>query len=204
LQKEDLVSDHDNFCAIEQTGCNTTIFYPHDHLDWDESSAFVSRDLKAPVFSFHIHDGDFWMYILYFDGEVVDRFNPIPDYWNDNFNTISEEEIDSWKGHAELLTTYIPGLGIKQIENYLIRWDLEEDDSQKAYEDDKYAREDWQLVDFMRKLGLHYPLEDFRHPTGQSYRLWTKNFSLQGEKDSSASASKAGESPFKKPWWKFW
>jgi hypothetical protein len=80
----------------------------------------------VPVFSFHIHDGDFWMYILYFDGEVVDRFNPIPDYWNDNVSTITEEEIDSWKGHAEVLTDYIPGLGIKQIENYLIRWDLKQ------------------------------------------------------------------------------
>ena len=34
-------------------------------------------------------------------------------------------------------------------------WDLEEDDPGKAYEDDEFASGDcWQLVDFMRKLGL--------------------------------------------------
>jgi len=60
-------------------------------LEWDESSAFLSRELQAPVFSFHIHDGDLWMYILHVNGLAVDQFNPVPDYWDDQ---ISSEEID--------------------------------------------------------------------------------------------------------------
>ncbi len=50
--------ENDNFCAIEEANGNTTIFYPHGYLEWDQSSAFLSRKLQAPVFSFHIHDGD--------------------------------------------------------------------------------------------------------------------------------------------------
>ena len=98
LEKDnDLVTNDDNCCVIEEANGNTTIFNPYGYLEWDKSSEFISRELKTPVFSCHIHDGDLWMYVLYHNGEIVDQFNPIPDYWDDN---ISIEETKSWSGNA--------------------------------------------------------------------------------------------------------
>ena len=192
--------EHDNFCAIEETNGNTTIIYPHGYLEWDQSSAFLSRELQTPVFSFHIHDGDLWMYILYVNGEAVDQFNPIPDYWDED---ISSDEMERWKGNASVLAHHIPALDQATIEKYLTRWDLEAEAS-KAYEEDEYVNEDWQLVDFMKKIGLSYPLEDFEHPRGRFYTLWTKQIRLQPSTKSASSLPPIQKSDPQKPWWKFW
>jgi hypothetical protein len=168
-----LESDNENACVIAKENGNTTILYPDGYVEWDESSEFITKELNAAVFSFHIHDGDFWMYLLFYKGEVADQFNPIPDYWDDE---LSDEEIDSWKGSAETITKLIPSININDIENYLVRWDLENDDIQKAYSTDEYEQEDWQLIDFMRKLALPYPLDDSGNPKGPVYKLWTKQF----------------------------
>lgn len=199
LVEESLDIEHDNFCSVESSNGNTTIHYPHGFLEWDECSAFLSKELNTPVFSFHIHDGDLWMYILYVNGEDADQFNPIPDYWDEN---ISEEEMDSWKGDATTLAQYIPGLDIKKIERYLVRWDID-GEPEKAYEDDEFPNEDWQLVDFMKKIGLKYPREDHHHPSGQSYKLWTRQLRLQPENTNKISAPPEKKAA-PKPWWKFW
>lgn len=187
FQKENLRNEHDNFCVIKEANGNTTILYPSGYLEWDKSSEFISKELKAPVFSFHVHDGDLWMYILYSDGAVVDQFNPIPDYWDEN---VSQEEIDNWKGCATIIAKYIPNVKPVSIEKYLVRWDLDEE-GQKAYEDDVFTNEDWQLIDFMNKIGLTYPLDDNYNPLGVIYRLWTREL----KSDSKHVPSKK--------WWKF-
>jgi hypothetical protein len=148
-------------CAIAEENGNTTVFYPDSYLKWDDSSEFISKKLKATVFSFHIHDGDLWMYILYHNGKIIDKFNPIPDYWDDS---LSDEEIDSWRGSAQTIADCIPSIKTSDIDRYLVRWDLEEDDIPKAYPTDEFAQEDWQLVDFMKKLKLPYPLDDAGNP----------------------------------------
>lgn len=131
--------------------------------------------IGAPVFSFHIHDGDLLMYVLYVNGEVVDQFNPIPDYWDEH---VSDEEIESWKGDASIVSRYISTLSPTQIEKYLTRWNLDADETNKAYEDDEFVNEDWQLLDFMRKCGLPYPFDEDGNPKGQSYKLWTDELQL--------------------------
>ncbi len=167
------VEDSNN-CVIEQDGENTTIFYPDDYLEWDASSEFISRDLQTPVFSLHIHDGDLWMYVLYYGGQIIDQFNPIPDYWDDS---IADEEIDSWKGNADMIARYVQGLQAADIQNYLVRWNLEAE-ATKAYPSDEYGQEDWQLLDFMKKLGLPYPDYNEYQGKGQTYKLWTKQLPL--------------------------
>lgn len=189
LQKENLSSDHKNFCVIQETNGNTTVVYPDHYLEWDKSSAFLSKELNAPVFSLHIHDGDLWMYVLYVNGHIIDQFNPIPEYWDDS---ISQEEIDSWKGNASLIAQHIPNVTPQSIQNYLIRWEIDMD-GQKAYEDDQYMNEDWQLLDFMRKVGLPYPLDGHGNPLGTVYNLWTKEIKQPAVQ----------QTPPKK-WWKFW
>jgi len=196
LEVENLTTHDKNCCVIEESNANTTIFY----LEWDKSSEFISRELSAPVFSFHIHDGDLWMYVLYVNGQVVDQFNPIPDYWADN---LTDEEIASWKGDASIVTKHIPGLGTTKIDKYLTRWDLDAEENSKAYEDDEFENEDWQLLDFMKKCGLPYPLDDAGNAKGQTYKLWTDELQLTNSaEENSMHGTKTNEQV--RPWWKFW
>jgi hypothetical protein len=74
LQPENNTKDG---CAVIEENNNTTVLYPTAYVEWDNSSEFISKKLKATVFSFHIHDGDLWMYVLYHNGKIVDKFNPI-------------------------------------------------------------------------------------------------------------------------------
>lgn len=199
LQEANLTTSDTNCCVIEESNSNTTIFYPFGYLEWDQSSEFISRDLNAPVFSFHIHDGDLWMYVLYVNGQIVDQFNPIPDYWDNN---MSQAEIQSWKGDALVVAKYL-GLVPSKIDKYLTRWDLDAEGNQKAYNDDEFANEDWQLLDFMKRCGLPYPIDDAGNAKGQIYKLWTKKLSLS---TTSSVTSKGQAEVFEhsKPWWKFW
>jgi hypothetical protein len=199
LEKDMLSMENDNCCVIAESNGNTTIFNPNAYLEWDNSSEFISRDLFAPVFSFHIHDGDLWMYILYVNGEAVDQFNPIPDYWDDD---ISEDEILNWSGNPTIIEQYAPFINLADIDRYLVRWDLDAEHPPKAYPDDKYSQEDWQLLDFMNKLKLPYPLDDNGLPLSQTYKLWTKELPLKSTVPQVTDITNKGKSD--KPWWKIW
>jgi hypothetical protein len=196
-QENNIDSDTDNCCIIDEQNGNISIFYPNGYLEWDDSSAFISKELNATVFSFHIHDGDFWMYVLYNNGQGVDQFNPVPDYWDDN---ISNEEIASWKGNADIVVQHIKGIKKSDIDKYLVKWDLEKEDTEKAYTTDEFGQEDWQLIDFMSKLNLPYPLDDNGNPKGTTFKLWTKQLKLETVKISNTKT----ETKSVKPWWKFW
>lgn len=62
---------------------HVTVMYPDYFLMLDEASRDLSVSLQKPVFALHVHDGDLWMYSLYANGQEVDRFNPLPDYWEE-------------------------------------------------------------------------------------------------------------------------
>ena len=146
-----------------------TVLYPWEFVDWDDASAFLSGTLGSSVFSLHIHDEDLWMYVLYSAGEEVDRFNPIPDYWSEE---LSEEECAQWSGDASEVTSVWPGVEDEEIRNYLVRWDLDDEGPGKAYPDDRHHYLDcFQVTDFMRRLGLAYPLDERGKAIGRSYRF---------------------------------
>jgi hypothetical protein len=149
-----------------------TVLYPGEFFGWDEASSFLSVSLGAPVFSFHIHDGDLWMYALFVNGEAVDHFNPIPDYW---WEEVSPEERSEWMGDADVIADVWKGIDATSIEKYLVTWDLDEDEPGKAYESDQFPYNDsWQLTDFMEKLGLSYPIDDTGEIHGDWYRFEVK------------------------------
>jgi hypothetical protein len=51
-----------------------------------------------------------------------------------------------------------------------VTWDLDDDSPGKAYEPDEHPIGDcWQLVDFMAKLGLVYPVDYRRQAIGETY-----------------------------------
>lgn len=192
-QSNDISLNSDNCCTVQEETKNTSVLYPNGYLEWDDSSQFISKDLNALVFSFHIHDGDLWMYVLYNKGIIIDQFNPIPDYWEDN---VSEEEIYSWSGDATIVANHIPYIDENDINKYLVRWDLDIEEQTKAYTTDEYPQEDWQLIDFMRKLRLPIPIGDDGIPIGTNYRMWTKELKLTG--------TLVAPSGVAKPWWKLW
>jgi hypothetical protein len=172
---EETLSTNDEGCLVVSEGvAGVTVLYPGDFLDWDGASQYLSQRLSKPVFSFHIHDGDLWMYVLYDNGDIVDQFNPMPDYWQE----LDEEERRSWQGNASEVARRISGLAPEKVAKYLVRWGDDVFASQvrtKAYPSDEfYYGDDWQLVDFMNKLGLDYPVDDRGEAHGTTYRFLCK------------------------------
>jgi hypothetical protein len=158
---QEALTTQDNNCLVISDGViGVTVLYPGEFYEWDEASSFLSKETGKPVFSFHIHDGDLWMYVLFENGLVVDQFNPIPDYWQE----VDAKERQRWRGNATEVAMRVPALSKESIAKYLIAWDddiLESDERKKAYPDDEFFYgDDWQLVDFMKRLGLNYPVDD--------------------------------------------
>jgi hypothetical protein len=178
-----------------------TVLYPEDFLDWDQASEHLSAALSKPVFSFHIHNGDLWMYVLFHEGQPVDRFNPVPAYWEEH---LPQEELDLWRGNAELVSQLVPSVAAEAIAKYLITWDLEDMTTSKAYPEDEFPINDcWQVSDFMKKLGLDYPIADDGSVLGETFYLGKKKRErATGTPALPPSRHAAGTS--KKPWWKFW
>ncbi|PLB19750.1 MAG: hypothetical protein TRG1_1530 [Flavobacteriaceae bacterium FS1-H7996/R] len=189
--KEDLDNDNENFCVLNEKNGNVTVFYPSGFNESGDMSKYISEKLNCPVFFFHIHDGDLWLYFLYNKGNLVDQFNPIPDYWDDS---LSETEIDEQKGNPQIVTRLVPNVKEQDIVNYYVRWDLDAEPF-KAYPQDEFTNKDWQVVDFMNKIGLEYPISDRGTALGTVYKFWIPEPSEKNkEKESSTS----------KKWWEFW
>lgn len=129
-----------------------TFVYPQDFFEWDAAAEHLSRDLHTAVFSFHIHDGDLWMFLLFVDGEEVAKFNPIPNYWEE----LTPEEKAKWLPKPEQITLHIPQVQPERIAPYLREWPLD-GLTGKANPEDEFEYIDWQVVDFMRQLGFQYP-----------------------------------------------
>lgn len=195
-----------NIGVMQSSKMTTTVLYPDGFADWDDLSKFLSLELKTPVFSFHIHDGDLWMLVAFIDGKEAAWFNPIPDYWEE----VNDEERSRWAGNAQLVASLVPNLAAGSIERYFVPWT--EDvlaAEQKSYNDDEFPiGVDWQLTDFMRRLGFVYPLDDSGNPTGETFYLKIRR---QRPPSSDTNIPKPRpESPTTqpksqdKPWWKIW
>jgi len=162
-------SDEPNTLVLFQDGSKCSVLYPWEFLEWDEASRYLSSKLGAPVFSFHIHDEDLWMFVLFDKGEPVAQFNPLPEYWDDG---ISDDEKASWSGDAAIIASHVPGVTADAIRPYLRHWDLDEEDPGKAFADDQFRFHDcWQMCDFLRRLGLTYPLDENGHVLGETYEF---------------------------------
>jgi hypothetical protein len=188
-------TDHPNTGVITWDGPNTTVMYPNGYCKWDDVSKDISEKLGKPVFSLHIHDGDLWMFVLFRDGREIGWFNPVPEYWQE----LQPEEKKKWRGDASLIAQLIPTVSAEAIGKYFAEWDLEHENPRKAYPDDRFTTGDcWQMSDFMKKIGLEYPMGDDGSIRGEIFRFWTRQFRLQ-QPQGRPQAPKA-----KKPWGKLW
>jgi hypothetical protein len=136
---------------LTESSSGITLIYPDHFLEWDEVSAFLSLKLRKPVFSFHIHDGDFWMFILYVNGAESLKFNPIPDY----FEELQPYERAQWLPTGEQVVQFVPNIRPERLAPYLIEWT---DDGLEgtAHPEDSSGFVDWQVTDFMRELGFAF------------------------------------------------
>jgi hypothetical protein len=155
----------DEEARILETSSGVTVVYPNVFCEWDDLSKKLSLDLKKPTFSFHIHDGDLWMFVLFVDGEQAVKFNPIPDYWGG----VDPEEHASWLPSAQEVAKYVPNANSEALVPYLVEWPLDGLPG-KAHDDDEFEFIDWQVVDFMQRLGFQYPDPG----QGTSYRFKVK------------------------------
>lgn len=163
--------EDENTLVLAEGVAGSSVLYPWGFFEWDELSKRLSEVLKAPVFSFHIHDGDFWMYQLFKEGALVDQFNPIPEYWDDS---ISKEERLAWEGNADRVAAAVPGVEGESIRPYLRHWDLK-DEGAKAFPDDEFPSNDaWQLCDFLKRLGFVYPVDAKGEALGETFEFVAK------------------------------
>jgi hypothetical protein len=184
-----------NIGVITRSGSNTTVMYPDGFFEWDEVSKDISEKLGKTVFSFHIHDGDLWMFVLFQSGKEIGHFNPVPEYWE----KLSPQEKEKWRGDASLIAGLVPTVSADSIARYFVEWDLEDESLEKAYPDDEFNINDcWQMCDFMKKVGFAYPIGDDGSIQGETFRFWTKGFCLQNVAESSPPSRP------KRPWWKIW
>lgn len=195
-----------NIGVVQSSKSATTVLYPDGFADWDDLSKYLSLELLKPVFSFHIHDGDLWMFVVFDQGQEVAWFNPVPDYWGE----VADDQRERWAGNAQTVASFIPGLAAASIERYFVPWTedvLEEE--RKSYDDDKFAiGVDWQLTDFMGRLGFSLPMDDSGAPTGETFYLKIRRpRPSSGPADSPATQPESPKPPPKlstKPWWKIW
>lgn len=169
LQRAARSTEDPDTLVLVGDGSRCSVLYPSGFLKWDEASRYLSLQLSVPVFSFHIHDGDLWMFLLFDKGEQVAQFNPLPEYWDDS---ISDEERTSWAGDAASIASRLPDVAPEAISPYLRHWDLDEEDPGKAFPGDQFPFNDcWQMCDFLKRIGLTYPLDDTGQVLGETYEF---------------------------------
>nr|GFD11604.1 hypothetical protein [Tanacetum cinerariifolium] len=74
LEPADYEADNGELCVVAEENGNTTVLFLDGYAEMDKASKFLSQELSAAVFALHIHDGDFWLYTLYYqeDWQLLD------------------------------------------------------------------------------------------------------------------------------------
>jgi len=141
-------------CQYKIQKDSVSILFNYECIGYERLAKAISEEVKGPVMLLYIYDGDFWGYYFYDNGIGLDRFDPMPDY----FEEVSEELKQLVKGNAEVIANYFK-IEKALIEKYLIFWQCQKTD-EKAYETDEYCiGESWQMADFMQAIGYPYEYE---------------------------------------------
>ena len=132
----------------------TCLLLPPGVTDVEGFSREISKALRGPVLWCHVHDGDFWRYVLFDAGAEVDRFVPLPRYWGPQ----PREEVAKAQGEASRFVDHWPDVAVPTIKPYLRFWKQIRSQKSKAHHDDAFGYHDCrQLVDFLGRLKLWIP-----------------------------------------------
>ncbi len=161
----------------------TCLVFPPGVTDIEGFSRDLSKAVRGPVLWCHIHDGDFWTYVLFDSGNEVDRFVPLPRYWGPQ----SREDLAKVKGNALQFAGHWPDVSAGRIKPYLRFWDQMRSNGRKAHPDDGFGYGDCrQLVDFLRALKLWIPRLS-ASPEGVKEAEWQWSTGKSGARGSSSS-----------------
>ncbi len=147
----DLIPDACQYYTYEK---GVGVLFNEDCMGYESLACAMSEELRKAVLLLYIYDGDYWGYFLYDKGLEIDRFVPMPDY----FEKVTQDETAQIKGNAGIIAKYFH-VDKASIEKYLVFWtgSMQRNYSEKAYADDEFGQcEDWQMADFMKKLGYPY------------------------------------------------
>lgn len=169
LEETALASEIYNLFLLDEYKNNTVLIYPETFFEFEEIAMYLSKELKIPIFNFYIYDTDLWVYEMYYDGKIIDKFNPSPKY----LNNIDENRLELYKGNPEIVCEYVKNIEFKDIKEYYRPWTEELiSNKKKAYSDDEfYYGSNWQAVDYMKKLNLKYPITDEEETIGRAFKL---------------------------------
>lgn len=167
LEETSLVKEIYDLFILNEDKNNTVIIYPVTFYQFEEIAVYLSEKFQVPIFNFYIYDGDLWIYEMYCSGKIIDKFNPMSYRWED------ENKIQSYKGKPEIVCSYLEGIELNDINEYYKIWteDLI-NNNVKAYPDDEFSYGmTWQVVDFMQKLNLKYPITDEEETIGRAFKV---------------------------------
>lgn len=117
---------------------------------YEDLAKTLSAGLPGPVMVLYIYDDDYWGYFLYQDGEELDRFASLPDY----FEVGSPPHVP---GDSHIVARSF-GVEAEAVAPYLLPWEEERMGSYAREGDQAVIGDCWQMADFMEKLGFDYDL----------------------------------------------
>jgi len=169
LKETALTTEIYNLFLLNGEKNNSVVLYPDGFFELEEIAIYLERELKVPIFNFSIYESDLWMYEMYYDGKIIDKFNPMAEYVEDS----DENETQAYKGNPEIVCKYLKGIELNDIKEYYKFWTEELiNNKEKAYPTDEFSYGmDWQIIDFMKKLNLKYPITDEEETIGRAFKL---------------------------------
>lgn len=145
---------------------NSIILYPKNFSEYNEIALYLADVFSSPIINFNIYNDNLWTYEVYFNGQIIDYFNPIAQRTDNKSDKV-------YVGNPKIVCNFCHKVELNDIKEYYRLWTNELIiNKQKAYSDDEFAYgENWQVVDFMRKLNLKYPITDEEETIGSAFKL---------------------------------
>lgn len=144
-----------NECAYQAAERGLTVQLNDHCAGYEEIPQTLSQALDTTALLCYIYDDDFWGYFLYQNGQELDVFQAMPDY----FEEPSPQKRARLAGNSAVLSQAF-GVDASRVEQYLQTWTeeiVESEEEQRAYPEDEACIGDcWQMTDFMAALGYPY------------------------------------------------
>lgn len=171
LEKSEIERDNPNFCSIRNIRNLAIIVYPQYFVEYFQVSEHLSKLLNLQVYTFSIYDGDYWILSSYYNGELISKFNPFPNYWTEkedrDFMKTSNFEISKFCEDFEI--------EVRLVEKYFVEW-TNATNKKKAYRYDKFQYGDcMQLFDLLQHISITYEDLCKNENKGLTYKLWTSS-----------------------------
>lgn len=156
----ELESEGGDYVDVYSCQSGAVLCLPGEILhDSEGVAAKLSDRLALPVIALHLSDDVVWGYSLFESGHEVDCYSSLPNYWEE----LTPSEVRRQAGDASVLAKVWPDVSVEAISGYLTNKEelSEEIEDSTAYPEDQFSVSDaWQLLDFMKKLGLDYPFDE--------------------------------------------